>query len=37
MKHRLKRALKLILRPVLYLFEDDHAPSHKAYRDSLMT
>lgn len=36
MRHKIKRALRKLLGPVLYLFEDDHAPSCKAYRDSLM-
>ena len=35
MKHRIKRALKFIIKPVLYLFEDDHAPTHKAWLASI--
>lgn len=35
MKHKLKKALKKFLRPILWFFEDDHAPTHKAWLDSI--
>lgn len=35
MKHKIKRVLKKLLRPITYLFEDDHAPTHKAWLESI--
>lgn len=36
MKSLIKRVVKVVFYPVIYLFEDDHAPTHKAYRESIM-
>ena len=35
MKHKIKRAIAKILRPITYWFEDDHAPTHKAWLASI--
>lgn len=39
MKSLIKSVAKVVFFPVygvLYLFEDDHAPTHKAFRQSIM-
>lgn len=35
MKHKLKKLFQKLLRPITVIFEDDGAPTHKAYMASI--
>lgn len=35
MKRKIKKLLKKLIRPITYLFEDDHAPTYKAWLESI--